>query len=431
MPVAVLMTIGKTASRKTTAIFDGASMPKTKMNNGASATVGVAYTADTQGSTTSLMASLLAMATPSRMPNTAAMAKPTKNSFRLTRMCRPSSPVAASCRNLTQMSDMGARISGHRPLRPAISQARPTISSDSSPRMVDECVRYQRRRRGSRRWRSSSRPRAMLAIDGSSDVVLQLVQDERHSALTEWRCSGVEYPGDQAIVDILHRIRRQVGGPGSPLIFHELLHVFLVDPHVLGDGLTYHVQVVDRLCTHVAAAHRLLGDGDNLVLVGRIVDPSGNCIPRAQEIGSNIRVVLIPVGPRHQYDRVHAFERGIIVGVVDFWKTRIPQNGRLWLELRQRVDRFGLHARRTIVNCAGLDQGVIARSNAVFQQHDLHRGRVGATDQCRNAKGLALQLRRLVDVRLGQQHVGCSVCDSKELLGVRRLVLGWPGRVRW
>ena len=139
-------------------------MPKTKMNNGARATVGVAYTAETHGSTKSLMASLLAMATPSRMPNTAATAKPTKNSLRLTRMCRPNSPVAASCRNLTQMSEIGARISGHRPLRPAISQRRPTISSDSNPRTVDACARYQRRRRGSRRWRSSSRPRAMLAI---------------------------------------------------------------------------------------------------------------------------------------------------------------------------------------------------------------------------------------------------------------------------
>ena len=96
MPVAVLMTIGKTDSKNTTAILDGASMPKMKMNSGARATVGVAYTADTHGSTKSRTVLLLAMATPSMTPSTAAAAKPTANSFRLTRMCRWSSPVAAS-----------------------------------------------------------------------------------------------------------------------------------------------------------------------------------------------------------------------------------------------------------------------------------------------------------------------------------------------
>ena len=78
MPVAVLITTGKIANRNTTAILDGASMPNMKMNSGASATVGVAYTADTQGSIKSLAVSLLAMTMPSKMPSTAATAKPTK-----------------------------------------------------------------------------------------------------------------------------------------------------------------------------------------------------------------------------------------------------------------------------------------------------------------------------------------------------------------
>src|SRR6266852_8003290 len=198
MPVAVLMTTGKIASRNTTAILDGASMPNMKMNSGASATVGVAYTADTHGSTKSLTASLLAMAMPSRMPSTAAMAKPTKNSFRLTRTWRCSSPVTASWRNLSQISEIGARISGQRPLRPAISQTRPTMTSDSKPRTVEACVRYQRNAIDSRCSRSSSRSNVVCAISHLERLVYE------------------------AAVDVLHRVCRQILSTRLLLVVEEL-----------------------------------------------------------------------------------------------------------------------------------------------------------------------------------------------------------------
>src|SRR5207247_1963538 len=82
-----------------------ASIWKMKMNNGARATVGAAYTAETQGSMKSRAVSLLAMAMPRPIPTTAARAKPTKNSFRLTSTCRVNSPVTVSWTNLTQISD--------------------------------------------------------------------------------------------------------------------------------------------------------------------------------------------------------------------------------------------------------------------------------------------------------------------------------------
>src|SRR5229473_106875 len=219
MPVAVLITTGKIASRNTTAILDGASIPNMKMNSGASATVGVAYTADTHGSTKSLTASLLAMAIPSRMPRTAAIAKPMKNSLRLTRTCRCSSPVADSCRNLPQMSEIGARINGQRPLRPAISQTRPTITSDRRPRTVEMCARYQRRTDDSRRSRSSSSPIAISAIG-----VLCI------PSLSHVQCFGY-----QAAVDVLHGVSGHVLGAHFLQVVDELLDQFFVDAQVLRD----------------------------------------------------------------------------------------------------------------------------------------------------------------------------------------------------
>src|SRR6266568_714108 len=219
MPVAVLITTGKIANRNTTAILDGASMPNMKMNSGARATVGVAYTADTHGSMKSLIASLLAMAMPSRMPSTAAMAKPTKNSLRLTRTWRVSSPVAASWRNLAQMSEIGARISGQRPLRPAISHTRPTITSDNRPRTVDRCARYQRSTSDSRRSRSSSSPIAMLAI----------------GILVVPSLSHVQSFGYQAAVDVLHGVGGQVLGAHFAQVVDELLHELFVDAQILRD----------------------------------------------------------------------------------------------------------------------------------------------------------------------------------------------------
>src|SRR6266568_1655781 len=207
MPVAVLITTGKIANRNTTAILDGASMPNMKMNSGARATVGVAYTADTHGSMKSLIASLLAMA------------MPTKNSLRLTRTWRVSSPVAASWRNLAQMSEIGARISGQRPLRPAISHTRPTITNDKRPRTVDRCARYQRSTSDSRRSRSSSSPIAMLAI----------------GILVVPSLSHVQSFGYQAAVDVLHGVGGQVLGAHFAQVVDELLHELFVDAQILRD----------------------------------------------------------------------------------------------------------------------------------------------------------------------------------------------------
>src|SRR5919199_563486 len=163
MPVAVLMTIGKTASRKTTAILDGVSMPKIRMNSGARATVGVAYRAEIQGSMKSWATLLVAIRIPSAMPTTAASRNPQMNSFRLIAMWRWSWPLARSWAALLTIDDSGVISMGQRPLWPASSQAIPTIRNDSSARTLDGLSRYQRSGKAARPA-ATSRLRAASAI---------------------------------------------------------------------------------------------------------------------------------------------------------------------------------------------------------------------------------------------------------------------------
>src|SRR5438876_2052796 len=190
------------------------------------------------------------MATPRQMPKPAAMAKPTMNSLRLTRMCFCRSPVLPSFRNLVQISDSGAMISGHLPVRPTISQAVPTITNDSSPRAVAMCSRYQRTGHG-----SAARPNWRSRTASAMELCLQRLLEQTH-------------------VDVLHRIRRQVVRCSGFLeIVNELQGLFLVDVQVLGNHLVRDVQVVGVLGLFVADAHGLLGDGQQLGLAGRVVHP--------------------------------------------------------------------------------------------------------------------------------------------------------------
>src|SRR5579859_1640705 len=70
--------------------------------------------------------------------------------------------------------------------------------------------------------------------------------------------SYVEYPGNQAAVDVLHRIGWHGFGASFLQIVDELLHVFFVDAQVLRKRLGNDVQVVDAFDAFVSPTHRLL-----------------------------------------------------------------------------------------------------------------------------------------------------------------------------
>ena len=68
-------------------------------------------------------------------PHPVTVVAPERGSKLLT---RHSERCAWMAREGIEMSEIGAKMSGHRPLRPAISHTTPTTSSDNSPRTVDE-----------------------------------------------------------------------------------------------------------------------------------------------------------------------------------------------------------------------------------------------------------------------------------------------------
>src|SRR5690242_18368365 len=119
------------------------------------------------------------------------------------------------------MSEIGARISGQRPLRPAISHNAATTTSEKSPRSVEAWLRTQRATTDSRGWSaSSSRPIAGLAIERS---------------------------GDQAGVDVLHRVRRHVVRPNLPQVVRKLLQHLLVHLEALRHRHALDMQLVHLL----------------------------------------------------------------------------------------------------------------------------------------------------------------------------------------
>src|ERR1051326_1167686 len=173
------------------------------------------------------------MVMPSRMPKTAATPKPTMNSLRLTRTCRSSSPEAASWRNFSQISEIGARMSGQRPVRPAISQSAATTASDSRPRKVEAWPRTQRADADSRSWRSSSSSRGIAALATGQ-------------VLTGGK-SGAKHPGDEACIDVLHRVGRHVVAAGLAHVLGELLQHLFLHAQVLRNRFAIDVQFVDGL----------------------------------------------------------------------------------------------------------------------------------------------------------------------------------------
>src|SRR5712692_3903588 len=279
------------------------------------------------------------MAMPSATPKTAAMAKPTTNSLRLTSRCRPSTPVPASFRNLAQMSDSGARISGQLPLRPAISQATPTTTRDSKARALPVFSWYQRTRND---WRGST-------ANGRS----------RAASAMGLRLEGLVH---QAHVDELHRIRGQVLDAGALEVLDELLHGLLVDVEVLrGHFALDDVQVVGAFSGLVTHAHRLFADSQHLVLVLGIVEPLGDVGPGAEEVHRDVFVFLVPALLGDDHQRLDVLQRSVVVGVVDLGKALIAQLRGLRLELGYTLDGFRFHGQDAVGHGPRLHDRVLVR----------------------------------------------------------------------
>ena len=72
-PASVLMVTGNSTRKITTSTFDQMPMPSQRMNKGASAIVGVAYSPEIHGCNARLAVALLAIAKPRTIPITLAM----------------------------------------------------------------------------------------------------------------------------------------------------------------------------------------------------------------------------------------------------------------------------------------------------------------------------------------------------------------------